>query len=53
MCAYGPGPSMGGAYRVGFDGEATIKRSEFGVAYGLPVLGGEVKLHIEGEFVKP
>ncbi|KQY83592.1 MULTISPECIES: YceI family protein [unclassified Brevundimonas] len=45
------GPSMG-AYKAGFDGEATIKRSEFGIAYGLPVLGDEVTLHIEGEFVR-
>lgn len=46
------GPSMGGAYRAGFDGEATIKRSEFGVDYALPVLGDEVTLHIEGEFIR-
>ena len=47
------GPSMGGAYRVGFDGETTVKRSDFGVSYGLGVgLGDDVELHIEGEFVK-
>ena len=46
------GPSMGGAYRAGFDGEATIKRSDFGVDYALPVLGDEVTLHIEGEFIR-
>ena len=46
------GPSMGGAYRVGFDGEAVIKRSDFGVNFALPMLGDEVELHIEGEFVK-
>lgn len=45
------GPSMGNSYKVGFDGEATIKRSEFGISYGLPMLGDDVKLHIEGEFV--
>jgi|TARA_R110002124_G_scaffold81484_2_gene214725 polyisoprenoid-binding protein YceI len=45
------GPSMGGAYRVGFDGEATIKRSEFGVDYAVPAVSDEVELHIEGEFV--
>jgi len=45
------GPSMGNAYRAGFDGEATIKRSEFGITYGTQMgLGDEVKLHIEGEF---
>jgi polyisoprenoid-binding protein YceI len=46
------GPSMGNTYKVGFDGEATIKRSEFGMTYGLPAIGDEVELHIEGEFVK-
>ena len=47
------GPSVGGAYRVGFDGETTVKRSDFGVSYGLGVgLGDDVELHIEGEFVK-
>lgn len=46
------GPSMGGTYRVGFDGEAVIKRSDFGVNFALPMLGDEVELHIEGEFVK-
>ncbi|RZJ27598.1 MAG: polyisoprenoid-binding protein [Brevundimonas sp.] len=45
------GPSMGNTYRAGFDGEATIKRSEFGIAYGIPMgLSDDVKLHIEGEF---
>lgn len=37
-------------YTVGFDGEATIKRSDFGISYGLPLLGDEVKLHMEAEF---
>ena len=45
------GPSMG-AYKAGFDGEATIKRSDFGIDYALPVLGDEVSLHIEGEFIR-
>ncbi|MGO4408899.1 MULTISPECIES: YceI family protein [unclassified Brevundimonas] len=40
-------------YKAGFDGEATIKRSEFGINFGLPAIGDEVKLHIEGEFGKP
>jgi len=46
------GPAMGGVYKAGFDGKATIKRSDFGVSFALPVLGDEVELHIEGEFVK-
>lgn len=41
-------------YSLGFDGEAKIKRSDFGIAYGLPVLGDEVTLHLEAEFkLKP
>ena len=46
------GPSMGNTYKVGFDGETTIRRSDFGMSYGLPAIGDEVELHIEGEFVK-
>ncbi|WGM30132.1 YceI family protein [Brevundimonas sp. NIBR11] len=46
------GPSMGGVYKVGFDGETIIKRSEFGINFGLPAIGDEVELHIEGEFIK-
>lgn len=46
------GPSMGNTYKVGFDGEATIRRSDFGMSYGLPAIGDAVELHIEGEFVK-
>jgi polyisoprenoid-binding protein YceI len=47
------GPYMNKEYRVGFDGETTIKRSDFGVSYGLGVgLGDDVALHIEGEFTK-
>ena len=37
-------------YTVGFDGEAKIKRSDFGISYGLPALGDEVTLHFEAEF---
>lgn len=37
-------------YTVGFDGRARIKRSEFGINYGLPLLGDEVTLHFEAEF---
>lgn len=38
-------------YTVGFDGRAKIKRSDFGISYGLPVLGDEVTLQLEAEFV--
>ena len=40
-----------GSYKAGFDGEATIKRSDFGINYALPAVSDEVELHIEGEFV--
>ena len=45
------GPTRGG-YKAGFDGEATIRRSDFGITYALPGVSDEVELHIEGEFVK-
>jgi polyisoprenoid-binding protein YceI len=37
-------------YSLGFDGEAKIKRSDFGINYGLPFVGDEVTLHFEAEF---
>lgn len=37
-------------YTLGFDGRATILRSEFGVDYALPAVSDEVQLHLEGEF---
>lgn len=46
----GAGEVMG-SYKAGFDGEAVIKRSEFGVNYAIPAVSDEVKLHIEGEFI--
>lgn len=41
---------MTGSYVAGFSGEATIKRSEFGMNYGIPMVGDEVRLlvHTEG-----
>ena len=38
------------AYSLGFDGEATIRRSDFGVSYGLPMVGDEVTLQFAAEF---
>jgi len=46
---YGAGktpPMMGGKDGLGFTGKAVIKRSEFGVGYGIPIVGDEVKLDI-------
>lgn len=36
----------------GFNAVATIKRSDFGIKYGLPAIGDEMKLLIEAEGVK-
>jgi polyisoprenoid-binding protein YceI len=36
-------------YTIGFDGETTIKRSEFGVTALVPAIGDDVKLDIEAE----
>ena len=39
------------AYIAGFSADATIKRSDFGMNYGIPNVGDEVTLHIETEGV--
>lgn len=39
-------------YTVGFDGETTIKRTDFGITTYAPAIGDEVKLTIEAEFKK-
>jgi len=36
----------------GFDAKATINRSEFGMKYGIPVLGDEIALYIGLEAIK-
>lgn len=38
---------------VGFSARGMLKRSDFGMAYGLPAVGDEVQLIIEAEAVKP
>lgn len=37
-------------YRVGFDGTATIRRSDFGMKYLVPAVSDEVTLRLEAEF---
>ncbi len=37
---------------VGFEADTTIKRSDFGIAYGLPMVGDEVELDISVAFEK-
>lgn len=36
----------------GFDATATIKRSDFGMKYGLPAIGDEITMYIEAEGFK-
>lgn len=43
---------MDKAYTIGFEGTATVKRSEFGVSKYLPVVGDDVTLTIAGAFEK-
>jgi polyisoprenoid-binding protein YceI len=52
---YGAGKmpkEMGGNEMVGFDAEATIKRSDFGLSMGIPMVSDEVSLDIVAAFVK-
>ncbi len=52
---YGAGTAparMGGKENVGFEAEATIKRSDFGLGYAVPLVGDEVELSIAAAFQK-
>ena len=52
---YGAGKfGMGGPAKenVGFTAKTTIKRSDFGVAYGIPIVSDAVELEIVAAFVK-
>lgn len=49
----GKGPAMmGGKENVGFKASGTIKRSEFGLSFGVPAVGDDVTLAIAAAFVK-
>lgn len=41
-----------GKHKTGFSATATVKRSEFGMDWGLAFMGDDVKLQIEAEFVQ-
>jgi polyisoprenoid-binding protein YceI len=43
---------MGGKETVGFHAETTIKRSDFGISMGIPMVSDEVKLDISAAFEK-
>jgi polyisoprenoid-binding protein YceI len=52
---YGAGKApaqMGGKENVGFRATATILRSQFGLGFGVPMVGDEVKLDISAAFQK-
>ncbi|TGX52156.1 polyisoprenoid-binding protein [Sphingomonas gei] len=52
---YGAGKSpaqMGGKDNLGFEALATIKRTEFGIGFGVPMVSDEVKLKIAAAFTK-
>ncbi|ANU07890.1 YceI family protein [Paraurantiacibacter namhicola] len=44
---------MSGARTIGFEGEAFINRSDFGIDYALPVIGNNVALDISVAFEMP
>lgn len=49
----GKAPAMlGGKEDVGFTAKATIKRSDFGITYAVPLVSDEVSLKIDAAFVK-
>ncbi|WP_425230300.1 YceI family protein [Sphingomonas sp.] len=45
-------PQMGGKDNVGFNATATIRRSEFGLGFGVPLVSDEVRLDIAAAFQK-
>lgn len=52
---YGAGKApaqMGGKENVGFEAEATIKRSDFGLGYAVPLVSDEIELTIAAAFQK-
>lgn len=46
----GAGDNMGGVYTAGFSATGTVRRSDYGMTYGLPSVGDEIELRISGEF---
>lgn len=43
---------MGGGEMVGFEARSTIKRSDFGIDAGIPMVSDEVDLDIAAAFIK-
>ncbi len=44
--------AFSGKYVAGFTADATIKRSDFGLSYGLPMVGDETQIHLEVEGIR-
>jgi polyisoprenoid-binding protein YceI len=44
------GDNMAGIYTAGFSATGKIRRSDYGMRYGLPAVGDEIDLTISGEF---
>ena len=44
------GDNMAGVYTAGFSASGKIRRSDYGMRYGLPAVGDEIELTISGEF---
>lgn len=51
-CGEHPMPQMKGKFVCGFNATAALKRSDFGIKYGLPAIGDDVKLTFEVEAIK-
>ncbi len=52
---YGAGKmpaNMGGKENVGFRAQGSLKRSDFGIGYGIPMVSDEVKLDVAAAFEK-
>lgn len=51
-CAINPMDPKKEQYRCGFDAQAKIKRSDFGVKFALPAIGDEMNLDLDVEAVR-
>ncbi len=45
-------PQMGGQEMIGFEARTLIKRSDFGISMGIPMVSDEVELNVVAAFVK-
>jgi polyisoprenoid-binding protein YceI len=44
------GNNMAGTYTAGFSATGTVRRSAYGMTYGVPAVGDDIELRISGEF---